>query len=105
MPSLRPVRAMLFGSHKANSISTSVVFSIAAGGFAAHHARKQFDAIVVGDDHHAVIQRIGPAVERQQALAVLRATDHEIAGDLFGVEHMERPPRSNVMKLVMSTRR
>ena len=45
MPSLRPVCAMLSGSHSADSISTSVVALVAAGRLAAHDAGERFDAL------------------------------------------------------------
>ena len=62
----------------------------AAGGFAAHDAGKRFDALLVGDDAHAVVERVGLAVEGEQRLAALRAPHGEIAVDLGGVEHMQR---------------
>ena len=64
---------------------------VAAGGFAAHDAGQQFDAVIVGDDADAAVERVGAAVERQQRLAVARAAHGEIALHLRGVEHMQRP--------------
>ena len=37
--------------------------------FAAHHAGERFNPVLVGDHDHAVVQSIGAAVQRQQALA------------------------------------
>ena len=42
----------------------------AAGCFAAHDAGERFDAVLVGNDADAVVERVGLAVERQQLLAV-----------------------------------
>ena len=42
----------------------------AAGGLAAHDAGERFDALLVGDDADALVERVGLAVERQQRLAV-----------------------------------
>ena len=39
----------------------------AARGLAAHDAGERFDAVVVGDHAHRVVERVGLAVERQQA--------------------------------------
>ena len=82
---------MLSGSHSANSISTSVVFSSQPERLAAHDAGERLDAVVVGDHAHGVVERVGLAVERQQLLAVLRAAHDEIALHLLGVEHVQRP--------------
>ena len=46
---------------------------------------------VVGDDDHALVERVGLAVERQHAFAVPRAPHVEVALDLGEVEHMQRP--------------
>ena len=62
----------------------------AAGGLAAHDAGERFDALLVGDHAHALIERVGLAVERQQRLAVAGAPDGEMAMHLGGVEHMQR---------------
>ena len=59
--------------------------------FAAHDAGERFDAVVVGDHAHGVVERVGLAVERQQLSRRLRAAHDEIALDLGGVEHMQRP--------------
>ena len=57
---------------------------------AAHDAGDRLDAVRIGDDHHALVERIGLAVERQHALARAGAADGEVAGDLGEVEHMQR---------------
>ena len=64
---------------------------VAAGAFSAHHAGERFHAMIVGDDHDILIQRIGLAIEREQAFAGLAAPHHQSSGDLIGVEHMQRP--------------
>ena len=46
---------------------------VAARMLAAHDAGDRFDAVVVGDDHHGLVERIGLAVEREHALARARA--------------------------------
>ena len=58
---------------------------------AAHDARDQFDAHGVGDDDHALVERVRSAVERLHALAVTGAPDREAALDLGEVEHVQRP--------------
>ena len=63
----------------------------AAGGFAAHDAGEQFDAVIVRDHAHAGVERVGTAVERKQRLAVAGAAHGEIALHFRGVEHMQRP--------------
>ena len=82
---------MLISFHSADSISTSGGVLVAAGGFAAHDAGEQFDAVIVGDHANAAVERVGAAVERQQGLAVARAAHGEIAPHFLGVEHMQRP--------------
>ncbi len=52
---------------------------IAAGGLAAHDAGERFDAVIVRDDADAAVERVGAAVERQQALAFAGAAHGEIA--------------------------
>ncbi len=42
---------------------------VAAGMLAAHDAGDRFDASVVGDDDHALIERVSSAVERDHPLA------------------------------------
>ncbi len=42
---------------------------VATGALAAHHAGERFDAVIVGDHHDILIQRIGLAVERDEAFA------------------------------------
>ncbi len=91
MPSLRPVCAILIGSHNADSISTSVVVSEQPVSLAAHDAGERFDALVVGDDADRVVERVGLAVERQQRFAVPGAAHREIAVHFRGIEHMQRP--------------
>ena len=49
---------------------------VAARMLAAHHAGDQLDAVVVGDDHHGLVERVGLAVERQHAFAGARAAHH-----------------------------
>ena len=88
---MRPVCAMLIGSHKADSISTSVVFSSQPDSFAAHDAGERLDALVVGDDADGVVELVGLAVEREQFFAGARAPHDEIAVHLGGIEHMQRP--------------
>ena len=64
---------------------------VAARRLAAHDAGQRFRAVVVGDHAHGVVERVGLAVEREQLLAVLRAAHDEVALDLLGVEHVQRP--------------
>ncbi len=64
---------------------------VAAGFLAAHDAGERFNALVVGDDAHRVVERVGLAVERQQGFAGLGAAHREMAFDFFGIEHMQRP--------------
>ena len=61
-----------------------------ARGLAAHDPGEAFGAVVVGDDQIARAQRIGLAVEREQALALGRAAHHQIARDLARVEDVQR---------------
>ena len=61
-----------------------------AGMLAAHDAGERFDAVVVGDHAHRVVERVGLAVEREQRFAFLGAAHDEIALHLLGVEHMQR---------------
>ncbi len=58
---------------------------------AAHDAGEGFHALLVGDHADRVVERVEPAVERDQALAVARAPHREIAVHLGGVEHVQRP--------------
>ena len=62
-----------------------------AGRLAAHDAGERLDTLLIGDDAHAVVERVGLAVERQQRFAVVRAAHGEIAAHLGGVEHVQRP--------------
>ena len=57
---------------------------------AAHDAGDQLDAVQVGDDHHALVERIGPAVQRQHAFARTSPPYREIAGDLGEIEDVQR---------------
>ena len=91
MPSLRPVCAMLIGVPQRQFDQHVGGRFRAAGRFAAHDAGERFDAVVVGDDAHRVVERVGLAVERQQRLARPRAAHREIAVHLRGVEHVQRP--------------
>ena len=63
---------------------------VAARMLAAHDAGDQFDAACVGDDDHALVERVGLAVERQHALARARAAHRQVALDLGEVEHVQR---------------
>ena len=63
---------------------------VAAGMLAAHDSGDRLDAVRVGDRHHALVERVGLAVERQHAFAGAGAPDREIAGDLGEVEHVQR---------------
>ena len=91
MPSLRPVCAMLISFHSAELDQDVGGRFRTAGGFAAHDAGEQFDAVFVRDHADARIERVGAAVERQQALAVAGPAHGEMALHLGGVEHMQRP--------------
>ena len=76
----------------------------AAGSLAAHDAGERLDAVVVGDDAHRRIERIGLAVERQQALAgPARAARRGRHATLAASKTCSGRPRSKVRKLVMST--
>ena len=46
---------------------------VAARGLSAHDAADQFDALLVGDDHHALVEGVGLAVEREKRLALYGA--------------------------------
>ncbi len=50
----------------------------------------ELDALVVSDDDHALVERVGFAVERQHALTLAGAPNRQIALDLGEVEHMQR---------------
>ena len=91
MPSLRPVCAMLISFHSAEFDQHVGGLFRAAGSLAAHDARERFDAVIVSDDADVAVERIRPAVERQQRLAVARAAHEQIAPHLRGIEHMQRP--------------
>ena len=83
---------MLLGSHKAEFDQHVGRAVVAARGFATDDAGERFDAVVVTYDYHVLVERIGPPVERQQAFTGLGAAHDEIAGDLVGVEDVQRPP-------------
>ena len=51
----------------------------------------ELDALRVGDDDHALVERVGLAVERQHALSRARAPHRQVALDLGEVEHVQRP--------------
>jgi hypothetical protein len=57
---------------------------------AAHNAGERLDALLVGDHAHAVVERVGLAVERGEGLAGAGTTHHETALHLRGVEHVQR---------------
>ena len=65
---------------------------VAARGLPAHDAGDRLDAVVVGDHHRIGIEPVGLAVERDEALAVLRPTNGQAARDLLRVEDVQRPP-------------
>ncbi len=91
MPSLRPVWAMLVGSHSALSISTSRVVSSQPECSPPMTPAIDFDALRIGDDDHGLVERIGLAVERLHVLAVTGAAHREAALNLGEVEHVQRP--------------
>ena len=62
----------------------------AARELAAHDAANALDALVVGDHGHLGIERVGLAVERQDLFSVARHAHGQVAGQLVGVEHVER---------------
>ena len=64
---------------------------VTAGGGAADDARERLHAVVVGDDAHRLVDRIGLAVEREEAFAAAATAHHEVALHLGGVEHVQRP--------------
>ena len=65
---------------------------VAARGFSAHDAADQFDAALVGDHHHALVERVGLAVEREERLTLRGAAHRDRARDLLRVEDVQRPP-------------
>ena len=91
MPSLRPVRAVTTGSNNAASRNTLRVSAVTPLMLAAHDAADRLDLIVVGDHHHARLQLVFEAVERQHLLARPRHAHGGIARHLVGVEHVQRP--------------
>ena len=65
---------------------------VAARGLAAHDAGERFDAVVVGDHAHGVVERVGLAVERQQlSRRPARGARRDCPCTFVGVEHMQRP--------------
>ena len=62
----------------------------AARGLAADHAAEAEHAGIVGDDGDGVVGRVFAAVERQELLAPGRQPDMDVAGDLVGIEHVQR---------------
>jgi hypothetical protein len=63
----------------------------AAGALAADDAAQAQHVAVVGDHRHVGVKRVALAVERRQRLAGPRAAHDKVAGDLVGVEDVERP--------------
>jgi hypothetical protein len=81
---------MLIGSQSADSISTSVVFGVAARMLAAHDPADRFHAIVIGDDDicgFSVYSRVSSASTFSPSFA-RRTTS--VALDLGGVEDVQR---------------
>ena len=62
----------------------------AARGLAAHDAGERLHALLVGDHADRLVERVALAIERDQALAVTRAPDRQIAVHLGGIEHVQR---------------
>ncbi len=91
MPSRRPVKAVRSGSNSATSSTTSVVPLVHAGALAAHDAAQADRARGVGDHRHVGVEPVGPAVERLERLAGPGEAQAEIAPELGGVEHVQRP--------------
>ena len=91
IPSLRPVWAIFVGSHSALSIRTSRVVASQPECSPPMIPAIEFDAVFVGDDDHALVEPIRPAVEGEHALAGAGAADGKIARDFGEVEHMQRP--------------
>ena len=91
MPSCRPLRAIFAGSQSAEFDQDIGRFRIAAGCFAADDAGDRFDAMVIGDDDDLFIEPIGAAVEGFQGFAGAGAAHADGAGDLLGIEDMQRP--------------
>ena len=91
MPSLRPDAAMR-DRLEVGRLQEHLRRVLAhAGILAAHDAADAMHALVVGDDGNAGIERVGLAVERQDLLAVAGLAHHQVAGDLLGIEHVQRP--------------
>ena len=63
---------------------------VAAGMLAAHDASDRLDAVLVGDNDHALVERVRLAVEGEHALARAGAAHGEIALDLGEVEYVQR---------------
>ena len=62
-----------------------------AGALAAHDAAEADRPGRVGDHGHAVVEAVGPAVQRLQLLAEPGEAQDEVALELGGVEHVQRP--------------
>ena len=84
-------------------MKTFVVVSRAAGLLAAHDAGDAARGGIIGDDAHLGIERVGLAVERQQLFAVFGQDAPAVAGELVGIEHMQRPAAVMAIRLVTST--
>ena len=67
-------------------------FGRAAGFLTAHDAGERFHRLFVSDDTDRLVELIGSAVEREQALAFAAAPDGEIAVHFCGVEHVQWTP-------------
>ncbi|MCC2665926.1 MAG: hypothetical protein K0S35_3848 [Geminicoccaceae bacterium] len=61
------------------------------GALAAHDAAQADRARGVGDHRHVRLEPVGPAVERVERLAGAGEAQAEIAPELGGVEHVQRP--------------
>ncbi len=86
------------------SISTSVVSSSQPEASPPMTPAMRFDAIVVGDDDHGLVERIGLAVERQQRFRrSWRGARRDRPSTFFASKTCSGRPRSKVRKLVMST--
>ena len=81
---------MFSGSHKAEFDQDVGGCFRAARGLATHDAGEGLHALLVGDHADRLVERIALAVEREQALALTRTPDREIAVHLGGIEHVQR---------------
>ncbi len=64
---------------------------VAAGMLAAHDTGNRFDPFCVSDHDHALVKRVGLAVERHQALALTGAPHGQVARDFGEVKDVQRP--------------